>query len=135
MKFTFSLLLQVALSYLVTMFYPSWWSVVIITFIIGFSFKIKNWVAFLAGFIAISILWAGFATFIDIQNDAILSKKVANLFQLPQSNYLIYITGFIGGLLGGMGSITGRLFRNVLFEDKRRYGSSNRKRFKHLKED
>ena len=134
MKFIFSFLLQVALSYLITMFFP-WWSVVIIAFILGFSFKIKGWAAFLAGFAAMTALWAGFAIFMDVQNGAILSQKVANLFQLPQSNYLIYITGFIGGLLGGMGSLTGQLFRDALFQEKSRYGSSRRKRFKHLPED
>jgi hypothetical protein len=134
MKFIFSFLLQAILGYAITLFFP-WWAVVIVAFAIGFTLKIKGWVAFLAGFAAMSALWAGFAIFMDFQNGAILSEKVAQLFQLPQSNYLIYITGFIGGLLGGMGSLTGQLFRETLVKEKKRYGSSNRKRFRHLKED
>lgn len=134
MKFIFSFLLQAALGYVITLFLP-WWSVVIIAFAVGFSFKIKGWAAFLAGFLGMATLWAGYATFMDVQNGAILSEKIANLFTLPQSNYLIYLTGVMGGLLGGMGSLTGRLFRDIFVKQKKRYGSSRRKRFRHLKED
>jgi hypothetical protein len=134
MKSIFSFLLQVALGYVVTLFFP-WWSVVIIAFVVGFSFKTKGWAAFLCGFAAMLVLWIGYATFMDFQNGAILSEKMANLFQLPESNYLIYLTGFIGGLLGGMGSLTGQLFRETLVTEKKRYGTSRRKRFRHLKED
>jgi ABC-type iron transport system FetAB permease component len=134
MKFIYSFLLQAVLGYVITLFFP-WWSVVVIAFVIGFSLKTKSWVAFLAGFAAMSALWAVYATFMDFQNGAILSEKVANLFQLPESNYLIYLTGLIGGLLGGMGSLTGQLFRNTLVKENKRYGSSRRKRFRHLKED
>jgi hypothetical protein len=134
MKFIYSFLLNAALGYVITLFFP-WWSVVIVAFVIGFTLKTKDWVAFLAGFVAMSVLWAGYAIFMDFQNGAILSEKVANLFQLSQSNYLIYLTGFIGGLLGGMGSLTGRLFRNTLVKESKRYGSNRRKRFRHLKED
>lgn len=134
MKFIFSFLLQAVLGYAITLFFP-WWSVVIVAFVIGFIFKTKKWVAFLAGFVAMSALWAGYATFMDIQNDAILSQKVANLFTLSNSYYLIYLTGIIGGLLGGMGSLTGRLFRDLFIQERKRYGTSKRKRFRHLKDD
>lgn len=134
MKFIFSFLLQAVLGYAITLFLP-WWSVVIVAFVIGFSFKTKGWIAFLAGFAAMIALWAGYATFMDFQNEAILSEKVANLFTLPNSYYLIYLTGIIGGLLGGMGSLTGRLFRDTFIQEKKRYGTSKRKRFRHLKDD
>ena len=134
MKFIFSFLLQVVLGYLITLFFP-WWSVVIIAFVVGSAFRIKGWITFLAGFVAMLVLWGGLATFMDVQNGAILSEKIADLFQLSESNYLIYLTGLIGGLLGGMGNLTGKLFRDTLVKEQKRYGSGRRKRFKHLKQD
>ncbi|MFK7950111.1 MAG: hypothetical protein AB8G11_21145 [Saprospiraceae bacterium] len=126
MKFGASFLLHAGLGFVLTMFFP-WWSVVILAFIIGFLLKVEGWQAFLAGFVGMMGLWMGYATFMDYQNGAILSEKVAQLFQLSQSNYLIYITGFIGGLLGGMGALTGRYFRDVIMPEKGRYGTRRRR--------
>lgn len=126
MKFGASFLLHAGLGFVLTMFLP-WWSVAILAFVIGFSLKVDGWQAFLAGFAGMMGLWMTYAIFMDYQNGAILSTKVAELFQLPQSNYLIYITGFIGGLIGGMGALTGRYFRDVIMPEKGRYGRRRRR--------
>jgi hypothetical protein len=126
MKFGASFLLHAGLGFLLTMFLP-WWSVVISAFLISFFIKIKGWKAFLAGFIGMIGLWGGYAAFMDIQNGAILSNKVAELFQLSDSNALIYITGLIGGLLGGFGALTGCYFRAIVMPDKKRYGTRRRR--------
>lgn len=126
MKFGASFLLHAGLGFVLTMFSP-WWSVAIVAFVVGFSLKVDGWKAFLAGFLGMVGLWAGLATFMDYQNGAILSAKVAQLFQFSSSNFLIYITGFIGGLLGGFGALTGRYFRDVIMPDKKRYGTRKRR--------
>lgn len=122
MKFGLSFLLNVAFGFLLTLFFP-WWSVVILSFIVGFSMKVKGWQAFLGGFAGMSALWIGYAGILDFQNGAILSQRVSELFQLSNPSYLVHLTGFIGGLLGGMGALTGRLFRDIMKPGKSRYGS------------
>lgn len=121
MKFILSLLLQVGLCYLITLFFP-WWSVAIVAFIIGFAIKTKGITAFAAGFIAMLGLWFGLAMFLDLQNGYILSERIAQLFKIS-ANYLPYITGIIGGLIGGMSSLTGNLFRGLFAPSKKRYGT------------
>lgn len=121
MKLGLSFLLNAALGFVLTLFFP-WWSVVIVSFIIGMTMDVKGWQAFLGGFAGMMALWIGYATYMDVQNGAILSQKVADLFKLGSSNNLIYLTGFIGGLLGGMGALTGCFFRSIIFPDKSRYG-------------
>lgn len=125
MRFGASFLLHAGLGFILTMFFP-WWSVAILAFVIGFSLRIDSWQAFLAGFLGMLGLWVGYATFMDYQNGGILSAKVAQLFQLPQSYLLIALTGIIGGLLGGFGALTGRYFRDVIMPDKKRYGTRRR---------
>lgn len=127
MKFTLSILLHAGLGLILTLFVPYFWSTVIIAFVIGFAFKIDGWKSFIAGFLGMLGLWAGYALFLDVANEAILSEKVAQLFQLSNANLLIVITGLIGGLLGGFGALTGRYLREIFMPQKKRYGTRRRK--------
>ncbi len=70
--------------------------------------------AFTAAFVAIFILWCILAFMADNANEHILSKKVAEILPL-HGNYilLIILTGFVGGLLAGMGAITGSFLRKI----------------------
>lgn len=60
------------------------------------------------GFIAGLILWSATAGFIDSSNLGLLSGKIASIFQVG-GWHLILLTGFIGGLLGGLGALSGFL--------------------------
>lgn len=126
MKFIGSLFLHLGSGFVLTAFLP-WWTVVIAAFLIAFFLRMDSWKSFLAGFLAMTILWAGTALFLDIQNGEILSSKVAQLFQLPNSNLLVYFTGLIGGFLGGFGALTGSLLKSAISPEKKRYGTRKRR--------
>lgn len=126
MKFIGSLLLHLGIGFVLTAFLP-WWTVVIAAFLVAFFLRIDSWKSFLAGFLAMTILWAGTALFLDVQNSEILSSKVAQLFQLPNSKMLVYITGIIGGLLGGFGALTGNLLKSAISPEQKRYGTRKRR--------
>jgi hypothetical protein len=67
---------------------------------------------FLAGFIGIFLLWASIALWIDVNNESILSRKVALLFPLGGSSVLlILVTAFVGGLVGGFAAMAGSSIR------------------------
>jgi hypothetical protein len=69
--------------------------------------------AFLSGFLGIFLLWAGLAWWIDMKNEGILSKKIAELLPLGGSSLLlILVTAFIGALVGGFGAMTGSFLRS-----------------------
>ncbi|MFM7840042.1 MAG: hypothetical protein ACKO6K_10770, partial [Chitinophagaceae bacterium] len=72
----------------------------------------KPFVAFLAGFVALFLLWGALAFWIDQQNQSILSHKVAQLFPLQGSSLiLILITALVGALVAGLGALTASFVR------------------------
>ena len=73
--------------------------ILLLTMIIG-SFILNS-------LIPIFILWLGYAFFIDLQNDHILSHRIIILFHLPNSFSLIVITSILGGIIGGLASWSG----------------------------
>ena len=56
----------------------------------------------------IFLLWFVVAFWIDTTNDNILSHKIAQLFPLGGSSMLlIFVTAFIGALVGGLAAMSG----------------------------
>jgi hypothetical protein len=93
------------------------WAVAIVAGTVGLFFFYENSaVSFAAGFAAASLLWSGYAGFLNATNLNLLSGKMGELFHINGS-YLVYLTGMVGGLLGGLGAMTGSLARK-LFERK-----------------
>lgn len=131
MKFLLRILLILALGYLASTQLP-WWSVAVAGFVTGLllSEKIKrrrlfgkqppSAKAFLSGFIAVFILWSGFAWWSDFQNDSLLSEKISRLIVSEGETYIsrawimILVTGLIGGLVGGFSTMTGNLLGEMI---------------------
>jgi len=97
-----------------SMFLP-WWSIALVCFIVVFINGGSLFQNFLAGFLGIFILWILHAFIIDFQNQSILSKQIAELFTLPNTLSLLLVTSLVGGIVGGISSISGSLLRDVLF--------------------
>jgi hypothetical protein len=92
-----------------------WWGILPVCALIGFLTAPINHSPFLAGFIALFIVWAGYAGFIDYQNESILSARVIRLFPVPHHSFvLLLLTGILGGLMGGMSTLTGHTLRRFL---------------------
>ncbi len=105
MKFLLAALIIALLSFVAGLYLP-WWTIAIAAFITILFIPMRSGKAFLAGFSGVFILWALLAYLIDIKNEHILSGKIADLFQLGGSSLiLIFVTAFIGGLVGGLGAI------------------------------
>jgi len=91
-----------------------WWIIAFIAFFVAMLAKLSPLRGFMAGFVAMSVLWAALAYYLDLQNAGLLSGKVAQLFTLNQPVTLIAITALIGGLVGGFGGMTAAYFRKML---------------------
>lgn len=76
-------------------------------FLVGFVFSNTGFKSFLAGFIAVGLVWVGLAFYIDNATQSILTEKVSQLFPIN----IFVLTGLIGGLLGGFASMTGSLLK------------------------
>lgn len=113
MKFLLSMVLIAALSLAVTWYFP-WWTLAIVAFGIGCWIQQSGGRSFLSGFLGISLLWLLYGLAADIRNDHILSARMAALFGLPGSWLYLLVAAVVGGLVGGMASWSGRLFRKAL---------------------
>ena len=91
-----------------------WWIIAIAGFTVAFAIPQKAGVAFVAGFIALFFLWSGLSFWMSAANNHLLAHKISLLFiKVDNPILLIILTGVIGGLVAGFGSLTGRLSRKL----------------------
>jgi hypothetical protein len=110
-KFLVSILLIALLSFICGLLFP-WWTIAVAAFVVSALIPQRPLASFFTGFVALFLLWGALATFIDVSNNSILSARVAGLVYLRGSSVaLILITGFIGALVGGGGSLTAAFLR------------------------
>jgi hypothetical protein len=112
MKVIIQCILIIILAYLLELFLP-WWTIAIAAFIGGLAFNTSA--NFLAGFIAIALLWTVTSLLIELSAAAPLTDRVAQIFKVPKPA-LFAITALLGGLVGGFAAMTG----GALQKDKRK---------------
>ena len=71
-------------------------------------------VDFIIGFISIFVVWLTASLIIDGGNNSILSSRLALLFGLSNGPTLVVFSGLLGGILGGMGALTGHFLNKSL---------------------
>ena len=107
MRFILSFLLTACLAYLAGLILP-WWSIAIVSFLVALLVKQSPGRSFLAGFLALFILWGLLAAWIDTKNESILSKKIAQIFSLGESSLaLILVSAVVGALVAGFAAMSG----------------------------
>lgn len=93
-------------------FFP-WWSMVVVLMLAGVMLGIHPGKSFLLGFAMIAFLWSAYAGFLNHVNTGMFAEKVGGILSQGKAHIggtqLIYITGLLGGLLGGLGMMTGSL--------------------------
>ena len=113
MKFVLAILLTATISFLAGL-RLEWWSIALVAFLVALLLPQAIIRSFLAGFLAIFILWAALAFWINNENDGKLAKEIAELFKLGSSPFiLVMITAFIGGIVGGFAAMAGSSLRPV----------------------
>lgn len=101
---------------LAQMYFP-WWSVVIIALVVEVMLGKGDNTSFFAGFYGVAIPWLILAIYIDTKSGSVLSVRILELFMLPQfSVVMIVLTGLIGGLVGGAGSVVGGWIKDALLQ-------------------
>jgi hypothetical protein len=106
MKIIFHIIAVLLLSWLLQTFLP-WWTMAIGAFATGLMFQQNGFRSFLAGLVGVGLLWFLMAWYLDSSTDSILSSRVAAIFPTKTVGLLILVTAIIGGLVGGLASMTG----------------------------
>lgn len=75
----------------------------------------------IVGFISVFLVWLTASLIIDGGNDSILSSQLAHLFGLANGPTLVVISGLLGGILGGLGALSGH-FLNKSLQKTNDYG-------------
>ncbi len=107
MKFIIQLLITIIVCFILQSFLP-WWTMAVGAFTVAYLVGNKGFPAFIAGFIAVAILWLGMAFYIDALTNSILTEKINRL--LPINAFVA--TLIVGGLVGGFASLTGALMKS-----------------------
>jgi uncharacterized membrane protein len=114
MKFGFSILLTIIVSFAAGLYLP-FWSAALVAFLVALFIYQKPGMAYLAGFLGILLFWGLLAWWIDAQNNSILSHRMATLFPLGGSSaLLILITAIVGAIIGGLSALSGNFLRKYL---------------------
>lgn len=114
MKFIVSILLTMVLSFALSLYIP-WYAIAIAALLVGVAIPQSGWKSFWSGFIGVFACWTIVSFIINSQNGQLLSTKMAHLFPLQGEPLLLILVGaFIGGLVGGMASLTGCLGRKLV---------------------
>jgi hypothetical protein len=92
--------------------YLPWWSIAFVCFLISFLIPQRAGLSLLCGFISLFLLWFGLSFYISNNNEHILAHKVSlMILKIDNPVYLTLLTGIIGGLTGGLASVSGSLAR------------------------
>lgn len=91
-----------------------WWAIAPVAAIPGWFLPQTAVRSLLTGFAGGFLLWLVSALFADRANAGILSERIGKLFLGLSATNLTLITGLLGGLLAGMGCLTGRWARDLV---------------------
>lgn len=106
MKFLVSVLAIAMLSYIGGVYFP-WWMIAVAGFVVSLLLPQRPSFAFLSGFTAVFLLWLILALMINNANGGILAGRVGALLGIGKSPVLLaMISGFIGGLVTGLASLS-----------------------------
>lgn len=105
----FLALLMALTAWLLSLVFP-WWTVAVPGLVLGARLGKSGGHSFGYGSLGIGGLWFLQSLISHIGNNGVLTDRIAHLFSLPHPWLVIFITVLIGGLCGGLTSLTGYYF-------------------------
>ncbi len=113
MKYALFIIATIGIGLLLQQFLP-WWSIAFLAAILSSALNIKVSASFWLGFLAAALLWGGYAAFLSTANEGIMAARIGKLLGGLNGTLLLFVTGLLGGIFGGLGALTGSLGRRLL---------------------
>ncbi|MCB0660551.1 MAG: hypothetical protein KDC04_06430 [Saprospiraceae bacterium] len=112
-----SVLIYALLNFLAVLFIPfviPWWWIPILTAIIAVVVDIPTFKAFLISFSIAFVVWIGIAIWQNTKFYLPIDQILSELFGGTKTYFIYILTGIIGGIISGLGALTGRYFKLLL---------------------
>jgi hypothetical protein len=91
-----------------------WWVSAVVAFWVGFWLADSPQRSYLYGFAAMLLMWSIYAAFQSSANGGLITTAFSNVFGGKVSGgQLIWLTGLIGGLVGGFSAMSGTFLRQI----------------------
>lgn len=112
-------ILILIIAFLIGLFLP-WWVLIPAVFLLCFWLSKSTKYAFLISFFAVFSLWLVLNFYYSIENDHILSRRVAELFGLGGSSFswlwIVLLSPLPGAITSGLAGASGNLTKQLLFK-------------------
>lgn len=105
------ILILVSLCLAIQYFGP-WWSFAIPCIVLGYWLVPSR--SFLMGFGLIFMIWLGGAIYYDCVSNGLIANRISNAMHLSGKYILFFITSLIGGLIGGLSCLSGKVIKNSI---------------------
>ena len=86
-----------------------WWTIILVAGIVSLFFDLTTTQRFAAAFLAVFLLWGGYAGWLNHLNEGILAERMGELLGGQSGFVMVLATAFLGGLFGGLGALTASL--------------------------
>ena len=90
-----------------------WWVIVPVAGLVGLILYKSAWSSFVYGFLGAALLWGITAVRLNAGNEGILSARMGETLGGLSGTGILVFTIVLGGILGGLGAMTGTLGRKV----------------------
>ncbi|MGQ3013838.1 MAG: hypothetical protein ACT6QS_09035 [Flavobacteriales bacterium] len=91
-----------------------WWIIAIVPFVFCAFVLPKPGQAFLSGFLAIGLMWAGTAAWRMSEGSPEFVAALSEVITLPpQASWFFLVTVFVGALIGGLSGLSGALLARM----------------------
>jgi hypothetical protein len=108
MKFILQVFGVIVLAHMFEIFLP-WYSIALAAFVMGYILRSRA--NFLAGFLGIALLWLFKAWMMNSGTATDLADRVAHIFSLSRTEWLLLVMAFVGGIVGGFAALSGALLK------------------------
>jgi hypothetical protein len=111
--------LLIAILVFASQYFLHWqiWAVATISYVVASVFGKTAWGVFFSAFFAVFLVWSGMAFWQDIQNDQLLSGRIAQMLAVPATGeWFFVITGVVGGVLSAIAALAGYYLKRLFIK-------------------
>lgn len=96
-------------------FFTQWWTIAPVAIVVCYLLGKSPSQSFLGSFLAVFLLWGGFAFWRDSANGGILAERIAEMLGAAGiSSILFLISALIGALVAGLAGYTGYWLKQLI---------------------